>query len=73
MGFSINDIRYPEIPNDRVILLNYTSGTTGYSKGAVPGVLSGLNVRFSSDKGVPVNAFSWKTGVQTGFAFRMVK
>ena len=34
-GFSINDIRYPEIPNDRVILLNYTSGTTGYSKGVM--------------------------------------
>lgn len=34
-GFSINDIRYPEIPNDRVCLLNYTSGTTGYSKGVM--------------------------------------
>ena len=34
-GFSVNDIRYPDIPNDRVILLNYTSGTTGYSKGVM--------------------------------------
>ncbi len=34
-GFNINDIKYPEIPNDRVILLNYTSGTTGYSKGVM--------------------------------------
>ena len=34
-GFSINDIKYPEIPNDQVILLNYTSGTTGYSKGVM--------------------------------------
>lgn len=34
-GFSINDIKYPDIPNDRVILLNYTSGTTGYSKGVM--------------------------------------
>ena len=34
-GFSINDIRYPDIPNDRVILLNYTSGTTGHSKGVM--------------------------------------
>ncbi len=34
-GFSINDIKYPEIPNDRVCLLNYTSGTTGYSKGVM--------------------------------------
>ena len=34
-GFSINDIKYPEVPNDQVILLNYTSGTTGYSKGVM--------------------------------------
>lgn len=34
-GFSVNDIKYPEIPNDQVILLNYTSGTTGYSKGVM--------------------------------------
>jgi len=34
-GFSINDIRYADIPNDRVVLLNYTSGTTGHSKGVM--------------------------------------
>ena len=34
-GFSINDIKYPDIPNDRVVLLNYTSGTTGHSKGVM--------------------------------------
>lgn len=34
-GFSINDIKYADIPNDQVILLNYTSGTTGYSKGVM--------------------------------------
>lgn len=34
-GFSVNDIKYPEIPNDQIILLNYTSGTTGYSKGVM--------------------------------------
>lgn len=34
-GFSVNDIKYPEVPNDRIILLNYTSGTTGYSKGVM--------------------------------------
>lgn len=34
-GFSVNDIKYPDIPNDDVILLNYTSGTTGYSKGVM--------------------------------------
>ena len=31
----VNDIKYPEIPNDQVVLLNYTSGTTGYSKGVM--------------------------------------
>ena len=34
-GFSVNDIKYADVPNDRVILLNYTSGTTGYSKGVM--------------------------------------
>lgn len=34
-GFSVNDIKYPEIPNDQIVLLNYTSGTTGYSKGVM--------------------------------------
>ncbi len=34
-GFSVNDIKYPDIPNDSLCLLNYTSGTTGYSKGVM--------------------------------------
>lgn len=34
-GFSVNDIKYPDIPNDAVCLLNYTSGTTGSSKGVM--------------------------------------
>ncbi len=34
-GFSAADIRYKEVPNDTVVLLNYTSGTTGYSKGVM--------------------------------------
>ncbi|MFR9524508.1 MAG: AMP-binding protein [Rikenellaceae bacterium] len=34
-GFSASDIKYPELPNDHVCLLNYTSGTTGYSKGVI--------------------------------------
>ncbi|MEG2365544.1 MAG: AMP-binding protein [Alistipes sp.] len=48
-GFSINDIKYPEIDNDQVVLLNYTSGTTGYSKGVMLTVnnLTG-NVLFAS-------------------------
>ena len=34
-GFSIDDIKYPEVPNEQMILLNYTSGTTGSSKGVM--------------------------------------
>ena len=34
-GFSIDDIKYAEIDNDEVCLLNYTSGTTGSSKGVM--------------------------------------
>ncbi|MFR9504425.1 MAG: AMP-binding protein [Rikenellaceae bacterium] len=34
-GFSASDIKYAELPNDHACLLNYTSGTTGYSKGVI--------------------------------------
>ena len=34
-GFSADDIKYPDIPNGQMVLLNYTSGTTGYSKGVM--------------------------------------
>lgn len=34
-GFSVNDISYPKTDNSEVILLNYTSGTTGFSKGVM--------------------------------------
>ena len=34
-GITVNANKYPEIPNDQVVLLNYTSGTTGYSKGVM--------------------------------------
>ncbi|MCI5717012.1 MAG: AMP-binding protein [Alistipes sp.] len=47
--FGTDDIKYPDIPNDRIILLNYTSGTTGSSKGVMLTVnnLTG-NVVFAS-------------------------
>ncbi len=34
-GFSADDIKYPDVANDQMVLLNYTSGTTGYSKGVM--------------------------------------
>lgn len=34
-GFSVDDIKYTDIPNEAPCLLNYTSGTTGSSKGVV--------------------------------------
>ena len=34
-GFRTEDIKYPDVPNDQLLLLNYTSGTTGYSKGVM--------------------------------------
>ncbi len=34
-GFTVDDISYRDVPNDQVVLINYTSGTTGYSKGVM--------------------------------------
>lgn len=34
-GFRVEDIVYPDIPNEALCLLNYTSGTTGFSKGVM--------------------------------------
>lgn len=34
-GFTREDIQFPEISNEEVILINYTSGTSGFSKGVM--------------------------------------
>lgn len=34
-GFTKDDIRYADVSNDEVVCLNYTSGTTGFSKGVM--------------------------------------
>lgn len=34
-GFNKEDVVYPEVSNEEVICLNYTSGTTGFSKGVM--------------------------------------
>jgi len=40
-GFTAEDINYPELPNENLVILNYTSGTTGFSKGVL---LTGSNL-----------------------------
>ena len=40
-GFSREMIHYKEIPNENLVVLNYTSGTTGFSKGVL---ISGDNL-----------------------------
>ena len=49
-GFSVEDIKYVDVPNEQMILLNYTSGTTGSSKGVMLSVnnLTG-NMVFARD------------------------
>ena len=60
-GFQVSDIQYPTIRNESVICLNYTSGTTGFSKGVMltannyaGNILfaQGLNLLFRGEKSV---------------------
>ncbi len=54
-GFKTEDIKFNEVPNEEMILLNYTSGTTGSSKGVMLSVnnLTG-NMVFARDMINPV-------------------
>lgn len=51
--FSREDVRYYHTPNSELLLLNYTSGTTGYSKGVMVSAnnMAG-NVSFCMGKGI---------------------
>ncbi len=51
--FRVEDIKYRNVPNDAVVLLNYTSGTTGFTKGVMLTVnnLTG-NVAFCMDMNI---------------------
>ena len=52
-GYTSHDIRYPDIPNSALAEINYTSGTTGFSKGVMltGGNLAG-NVCFGIGSGL---------------------
>jgi long-chain acyl-CoA synthetase len=45
-GFSAQDIEYSNVSNDKIIVLNYTSGTTGFSKGVM---ITGNNLSGNMD------------------------
>lgn len=52
-GFSKDDVSYNEVPNKDVVVLNYTSGTTGFSKGVmITGNNLAGNLTFVERKGI---------------------
>ena len=63
-GFTADDIKYKDVPNEQMILLNYTSGTTGSSKGVMLSVnnLTG-NMVFARDM---INPETGKTYFHAG-------
>lgn len=54
-GFAKDDIHYVTQRNDKIVLLNYTSGTTGFSKGVmITGNNLAGNVTFTRDRRILV-------------------
>lgn len=52
-GFSKDDVKYATVSNDNIVLINYTSGTTGFSKGVMlTGNNLAGNVVFTRDRGI---------------------
>ncbi|MCP9612537.1 AMP-binding protein [Coprobacter tertius] len=52
-GFAPDDVKYADLDNDKVVLINYTSGTTGFSKGVMlTGNNLAGNVMFGIDSGL---------------------
>ncbi|MFI3239204.1 MAG: AMP-binding protein [Bacteroidales bacterium] len=51
-GFKAENIKYADMDNDKLLVINYTSGTTGFSKGVM---LSGQNLSGNVTFGIDCN------------------